>query len=145
MSQTSCVSAEMGRWRSQREAQRQREYEQCDYQAEQECYEMQDAQHYAAIEREMALEAGPMSKGYVPVETGPRGEPPHQASSAISSAIVSSTPSWTCAARKQGTAGGHYPADCEWPTCGCDPYANKVIEALEESGALKSPPASGAS
>lgn len=57
------ASAEMGRWRAQREAQQQHEYEQCDYQAEQEYYEMQDAQHYAAIEREMALDAeyGPIT------------------------------------------------------------------------------------
>lgn len=24
--------------------------------------------------------------------------------------------------------------DCDWPRCGCDPYAEKVIAALEESG-----------
>ena len=24
-----------------------------------------------------------------------------------------------CAARRQGTAGGNYPADCDWPNCGC--------------------------
>ena len=24
--------------------------------------------------------------------------------------------------------------DCDWPFCGCDPVANKVIEAIEESG-----------
>jgi len=31
------------------------------------------------------------------------------------------------------------PMDCEWPTCGCDPHADKVIAALEESGAFASP------
>lgn len=41
---------------------------------------------------------------------------------------------WSCAARKQGTAGGNDAADCDWPTCGCDPSANKVVEALHESG-----------
>lgn len=46
---------------------------------------------------------------------------------------------WECAARRQGTAGGNEPADCNWPVCGCDPTANKVIEALEESGALAPP------
>lgn len=46
---------------------------------------------------------------------------------------------WTCAARKQGTAGGNDPADCDWPACGCDPYANKVIDALYESGVLPDP------
>lgn len=25
------------------------------------------------------------------------------------------------------------PQDCDWPTCGCDHYANKVIEALPRS------------
>jgi hypothetical protein len=43
---------------------------------------------------------------------------------------------WECAARQQGTAGGNDPADCGWPVCGCDPYADKVIAALQESGAL---------
>jgi hypothetical protein len=28
------------------------------------------------------------------------------------------------------------PQDCDWPVCGCDPYADKVLMALEESGAL---------
>lgn len=46
-------------------------------------------------------------------------------------------PKWECGARKQGTAGGNDPADCDWPTCGCDPYAMKVIMALDESGRLK--------
>ena len=26
------------------------------------------------------------------------------------------------------------PQDCDWPFCGCDPYANKVLNAIEESG-----------
>jgi hypothetical protein len=39
-----------------------------------------------------------------------------------------------CAARKQGTAGGNYPADCDWPHCGCDPHADKVMAALQEEG-----------
>lgn len=37
-----------------------------------------------------------------------------------------------CDARKQGTAGGNAPADCDWPGCGCDERANKVIESLLE-------------
>lgn len=45
-------------------------------------------------------------------------------------------PSFNCASRKQGTAGGNDPADCDWPTCGCDEYASKVIAALHESGWL---------
>lgn len=44
---------------------------------------------------------------------------------------------WSCGARRQATAGGNDPADCNWPVCGCDPYATKVIEALQESGLLK--------
>lgn len=27
--------------------------------------------------------------------------------------------------------------DCEWPVCGCDPHADKVIAALQESGILR--------
>jgi len=38
---------------------------------------------------------------------------------------------WSCAARKQTLP---EPAECNWPVCGCDPYADKVIAALEESG-----------
>lgn len=45
---------------------------------------------------------------------------------------------WRCAALRQGTAGGNDPVDCDWPTCGCDPYATKVIDALIESGHLTS-------
>lgn len=51
------------------------------------------------------------------------------------------TTSVKCAARQQGTAGGNEPTDCDWPVCGCDPHATKVIEALEESGQLRSTPA----
>jgi len=31
------------------------------------------------------------------------------------------------------------PQDCGWPFCGCDPKAEKVIDALAEMGALKDP------
>lgn len=41
-----------------------------------------------------------------------------------------------CKARRYS---GPDPQDCDWPFCGCDPYASKVIEVLEESGALKDP------
>lgn len=44
-----------------------------------------------------------------------------------------------CAARRQGTAGGNDPADCDWPMCGCDPHADKVIAALQECGHLLAP------
>ncbi len=41
---------------------------------------------------------------------------------------------WECAAHKQDTDGGNEPADCDWPLCGCDPAANKVLDALNEHG-----------
>jgi hypothetical protein len=44
------------------------------------------------------------------------------------------TTAWECSARKQGTAGGNNPSDCDWPGCGCDPQANKVLEAIDEAG-----------
>lgn len=44
------------------------------------------------------------------------------------------TPRFTCQARKTTDP----LQDCDWPCCGCDPYADKVIAALEESGKLKS-------
>lgn len=48
----------------------------------------------------------------------------------------------TCAARHHTLA---EPQDCDWPVCGCDPHATKVIEALQESGALYThPPAADA-
>jgi len=43
---------------------------------------------------------------------------------------------WKCKA--QPTADP--PQDCDWPVCGCDPYADKVIEALQESRKLAPPP-----
>jgi hypothetical protein len=39
-----------------------------------------------------------------------------------------------CKARTGGSPGE--PQDCDWPTCGCDAHATKVINALEESGYL---------
>jgi hypothetical protein len=36
---------------------------------------------------------------------------------------------WTCKARRTADP----PQDCTWPSCGCDPYADKVIAALEEA------------
>lgn len=45
---------------------------------------------------------------------------------------------WSCAARRAPAGfAGETPPDCDWPFCGCDPYASKVIEALQESGVLK--------
>lgn len=46
-------------------------------------------------------------------------------------------PKWECAARKNATPN---PVDCNWPHCGCDPHADKVIAALEEEGALATQP-----
>lgn len=40
-------------------------------------------------------------------------------------------PEWECAARATSF---DPPQDCDWPVCGCDPAAVKVIEALEEGG-----------
>src|SRR5580765_4432377 len=41
-----------------------------------------------------------------------------------------------CAALNQGSAGGNDPADCDWPMCGCDPHADKVVAALHEQGLI---------
>jgi hypothetical protein len=30
--------------------------------------------------------------------------------------------------------GANDPQDCDWPCCGCDPYADKVVAALLEAG-----------
>lgn len=38
-----------------------------------------------------------------------------------------------CAARHSDT-GANDPQDCDWPFCGCDPKADAVIEAIQESG-----------
>lgn len=40
---------------------------------------------------------------------------------------------FACKARASNT-GANDPQDCNWPFCGCDPYANKVMDAIEESG-----------
>jgi hypothetical protein len=45
------------------------------------------------------------------------------------------SPARKCASHKQGLP---EPADCNWPVCGCDPYAARVIDALEESGIVPS-------
>lgn len=50
---------------------------------------------------------------------------------------ANAVPSFLCGARKAGLSDP--PQDCGWPTCGCDPHADKVIEALEEMGAFKTP------
>lgn len=45
-------------------------------------------------------------------------------------------PSFDCAARAANHGAGD-PPECDWPVCGCDAYADKVIEALQERGDLK--------
>lgn len=49
----------------------------------------------------------------------------------IASAIARE-PQWFCKARA-GNMGHHESQDCDWPVCGCDPHADKVIESLQES------------
>jgi hypothetical protein len=49
-------------------------------------------------------------------------------------AAVRAHEGWQCAARRSGTAGGNDPADCDWPHCGCDDHATKVLQSLEEQG-----------
>jgi hypothetical protein len=41
---------------------------------------------------------------------------------------------YTCRAR---SGKSDPPADCDWPMCGCDPYADKVITTLDECGLLR--------
>lgn len=46
------------------------------------------------------------------------------------------TAHFKCGARGGGNTGAGDPQDCDWPVCGCDPHAENVIEALQESGHL---------
>lgn len=39
-----------------------------------------------------------------------------------------------CQAHAAGSAGGNVPQDCSWPFCPCDPVANQVLAAIQESG-----------
>lgn len=43
---------------------------------------------------------------------------------------------WKCAASI--SIGAHDPQECDWPVCGCDPAANKVIDGLADRGLLAS-------
>jgi hypothetical protein len=45
---------------------------------------------------------------------------------------MSADKGWECAAAK-GTSSEAAYAHCDWPHCGCDPYANRVMDALEEA------------
>ena len=42
---------------------------------------------------------------------------------------------WTCKAQPRAAV----PTDCDWPNCGCDPAASKVIESLGEKGLMVVP------
>jgi hypothetical protein len=46
-------------------------------------------------------------------------------------ARISPQQAWTCMGRRQALP---EPAECNWPDCGCDPHATKVIESLIEQG-----------
>lgn len=39
-----------------------------------------------------------------------------------------------CKARTASTAIGNAPQDCDWPWCGCDPVANRVLASIQEQG-----------
>lgn len=45
---------------------------------------------------------------------------------------------WKCGADRSGI-GGNMPQDCDWPNCGCDETATKVIDALQEQGWMPVP------
>lgn len=49
---------------------------------------------------------------------------------------------WECLGRKQTLP---EPGECNWPDCGCDPHATKVIESLVEQGWQPAVPAGSAS
>jgi Lar family restriction alleviation protein len=51
---------------------------------------------------------------------------------------VNSSGDWRCAANPHGVV----PQDCDWPNCGCDPHAERVIFGLVECG-WESPQAVG--
>jgi len=43
-------------------------------------------------------------------------------------ALTQEQTGWQCGARAKTDP----PQDCGWPTCGCDPYAQKVLDAISE-------------
>jgi hypothetical protein len=69
---------------------------------------------------------------YEPDSVGRVGDLTFCARSALSALDVPQ-PRQLCAA----TISADPPQDCNWPFCGCDEKANKVLEALEECGVLK--------
>lgn len=46
---------------------------------------------------------------------------------------MSESNDWGCKVLKAPTTPDG-PQDCNWPFCGCDPYADKFLEAIEEAG-----------
>lgn len=50
--------------------------------------------------------------------------------------LLRHSPPWECMGRRQSLP---EPGECDWPTCGCDPHADKVITTLLESGHLAAP------
>ena len=55
--------------------------------------------------------------------------------------LRSAPPAFKCKAHRG--IGGNDPQECDWPVCGCDPYADKVIAALEEMGTFNQPTKKG--
>lgn len=51
---------------------------------------------------------------------------------AQSAAPVGEPERWKCGARQRHI--GPEIQDCDWPVCGCDPYASKVLDAIDENG-----------
>lgn len=50
---------------------------------------------------------------------------------------------WSCKARPWEARDP--PQDCDWPFCGCDPQAQEVLDAIEESGRFVERPSDGPS
>ena len=48
------------------------------------------------------------------------------------SAQLEAKKEWTCKVRHAGTTDP--PQDCDWPWCGCDPQADRILAALQEEG-----------
>lgn len=70
-----------------------------------------------------------------------------QAASALTAALAPDTagpaaesPVWVCGSRRVVT---DPPQECDWPFCGCDPHANKVLEVLGDLGLLMPTTAKG--
>jgi hypothetical protein len=61
----------------------------------------------------------------------PADKAPCEVSAPAEAAVGGALP-WQCKARI--ASGANDPQDCNWPLCGCDPYADKVIGALNVSG-----------